>query len=125
MDVTTRYSSGAIVETRSMTDAIQVFEGFWLTPFWTPSEIQADKTFVNEQFKYYCDAMGISFRQSPPCRHSKNAIELKHGVIRDIHIRLKVASPDVPNKLLVLQAIRISYDLYGNDTASANELAKG
>lgn len=55
-------------------------------------------------------------------------IESKHRIIRDVFLRLKAESkndPPVSSSILVKQAIRITNNLYGNDVASAHELAKG
>lgn len=38
---------------------------------------------------------------------------------------LKIEHPDIDPKRIIQSAFRISNDLYGNDIASANELAKG
>ena len=125
MDTTSRYSVSAVVESTGMEEAIQQFEICWITPFWAPQYIQGDQAFNNDIFKNYLKKQGTEFRPVPPRRHSKNTIESKHRIIRDIYLRLKSANPDVSTKLLVLQATRVSNDLYGNDVASANELAKG
>lgn len=125
MDIDSRYSAGGVVESTGMEEAIQQFEICWITPFWAPEYIQGDQAFNNDIFKNHLQTHGTGFRPVPPRRHSKNAIESKHRIIRDIYLRLVSANPDVSTKLLVLQAIRVSNDLYGNDVASANELAKG
>ena len=52
-------------------------------------------------------------------------IEPRHGIIRAIYLRLCQANPDVPSNVSAIQSIRVSNDLYGNDTVSAFELAKG
>lgn len=64
----------------------------------------------------------------PPRRHNKNILESKHGVIREIFLRLKNENSNAAyttDFLLVQQSFRISNDLYGNDELSAHELAKG
>lgn len=62
----------------------------------------------------------------PPGRQRKNLIELKHNKIRSIYLRLKYAAWDQHNsRLASYKAVSISNDLYGNDTLSAFELAKG
>ena len=72
---------------------------------------------------------GIEARPIPPLRHNKNILESKHRITRNVFLRLPSAaqacdsSPDT--SVLVLQSIRISNDLYGNDVMSAHELAKG
>lgn len=44
--------------------------------------------------------------------------------MRSIFIRLKTATPDKNIKLLALQTVQISTDLYGLDTLSVFELEK-
>lgn len=62
----------------------------------------------------------------PPGRHSKNAKEFKHNIIRSIFLRLNEdAGTDFDSKLAAYKAVSISNDLYGNDAMSAFESAKG
>lgn len=46
-------------------------------------------------------------------------------MIRSIYLRLKTASPDTNVNILAYKSVAISNDLYGSDTVSAYELAKG
>lgn len=128
MDTKTRYSVGAIVETTSMSNAVDVLESTWMSEFWAPNVIAFDQAFGSDVFVAFLDKYGIEKRALPPRRHNKNVIESKHRFIRDVYLRLKVAAENDPNDtktVLVQQAIRITNDLYGNDVASAHELAKG
>ena len=126
MDSSSRYSAAVPVDSLKMSDAITAFEACWITPFWAPAAVQGDTPFQKSEFSKYLDAIGTDSRPAPPYRHSKQALESKHRVIRDIFIRLNVSnSSNVDKKFLALQAVRISNDLYGNDIASSNELAKG
>lgn len=50
--------------------------------------------------------------------------ESRHGVIRSIFLRLRNADPDSRAALLVIQALRISNDLYENDVVYSLKLAK-
>lgn len=52
-------------------------------------------------------------------------IEPRNGVIHSIFLRLRHDDPHADAGLLIVQAVRISNDLYGNDTVSSFELAKG
>lgn len=52
-------------------------------------------------------------------------LESKHRIIRSIFLRLKNANESTPIALLAYQATVISNDLYGSDTVTAFELAKG
>lgn len=67
----------------------------------------------------------VEMRPVPPRRHAKNAIEPRNRTIRSMFLRLKNAEPDLSDNLHAIRAIRISNDLYGSDTLSAYEMAKG
>lgn len=128
MDTASRYSVGSVVQSTNMDEAIDVFEGTWLSQFWEPEEVAFDPGFNNDQFKSFLEKYGVLVRPLPPRRHSKNVIESKHRIIRDIYLRLKSSTEDhstQSDKVLIYQALRISNDLYGNDVMSASELAKG
>jgi len=128
MDSVTRYSSGSVVESTGMMDSIEAFESTWLNEFWMPKALTFDPAFKNKMFEKFAEKYGIALRPLPPRRHSKNVIESKHRIIRDVYLRLKSAfkdDPTVNGKILVNQSLRISNDLYGNDVMSAHELAKG
>lgn len=129
MDSTSRYSVGAVVESTGMEHAVEVFESLWLSPFWNPHVVLCDQAFNNEIFSSFLRVDDIELRPLPPRRHNKNVLESKHKVIRDIYIRIKHHNSQTSSKVspqtLVQQALRISNDLYGSDTMSANELAKG
>ena len=123
MDAKTRYSTGAVVNSTSMADAIVAFDACWLSPFWAPLSLQADTAFQGNEFSSFLHDLGTELRPSPPYRHNKNALESKHRVIRDVFLRLQQASPEIDARILVTQALRICNDLYGNDVASSYELA--
>lgn len=125
MDSQTRYSAGDVVASTSISDAVAVFEAQWVSQFWPPTAVQMDQAFNNIEFTEYLTQHDITPRYVPPRRHSKNVLESKHRTLRDIYLRLKDADPDASERLRVAQMFRISNDLYGNDVASSNELAKG
>ena len=125
MDATTRYSSGLLVPSLSMKDTVVVFMSTWLSDFWPPVNVQGDLAFDNDEFKDYLLLYDIQFRPVPPRRHSKNVLESKHRILRDIYLRLKSERPDDDRRLFVAKMFRISNDLYGNNLASSHELAKG
>lgn len=108
-----------------MHDAIPEFESKWLSEFWPPTEVQGDMAFHNPEFTKYLTVYDIRFRSVPPRRHNKNVLESKHRILRDIYLRLKSENPTQDPRLLVAKMFRISNDLYGNNVASAHELAKG
>jgi len=125
MDVYSRFSAAGIVDDASLPTAVLSFDAVWLSHFWPPAEVQGDPAFNHEGFLSYLKSLDTAFRPVPPRRHQKNTLEPKHGVIRSIFLRLRSAAPDTDGRLHALQAVRISNDLYGSDTASAFELAKG
>ncbi len=126
MDTVSRFSACYICESASMKEAIFAFHACWLNQFWTPESLHGDQAFLAKEFQEYISKLGITFRPVPSRRHSKNPLEPKHGVIRSIFIRLKAnADEDADLKLLAMQAVTISNDLYGSDTVSSFEMAKG
>ena len=124
MDAKSTYSAGTVVDSLTIADAIASFETCWTSQFWAPAQCQGDQAFLAADFQQYLKAMGTTFRPSPARRKYKNAIEGKHRTIRSVFDRLKAANPELDKRVLALQSIRISNDLYGNDIASATELAK-
>ena len=125
MDSVTKCSTGVVISSTNMGEAIDLTELSWITPYWNPKFVQGDKAFNNSIFKQYSANIGSTFRPSPSRRHHKNALESKDRVITDTFLRLQASNSHSTELLLATQAIRISNDLYGNDVASANELAKG
>ena len=126
MDLITRYSSALKVTSTNLKEAVIALEASWVSQFWYPDSIRTDKAFQIGAFKDYADKLGIAIHPVPPGRHSKNAIESKHNVIRTIFLRLKEdAGKDFDSTLAAYKAVSISNDLYGNDTMSAFEMAKG
>jgi len=92
MDSATRYSAGCCVIDTNMEHSIEAFESQWISQFWYPQVVIADPAFNNTLFKKYLTNCGISIRPIPPRRHSKNVLESKHRVLRDIFLRLKHAN---------------------------------
>lgn len=125
MDSYSRFSAALSVSSASLSDAIIAFESVWVSQFWPPSSVQGDLAFRHEVFQDYLSQYGTSFRPVPTRRHHKNVLESKHGVIRAIYLRLKSASPSSVPGLLAASAVRISNEMYGSETMSSFELAKG
>lgn len=126
IDLVTRYSGSYAVTSTNLEEAVTPFEACWLSPFCYPDSIRADKAFQICAFKQYADKLGIPIDPVPPGRHSKNAIESKHNIIRSIFLRLKEdAGTGFDPKIAAYKAVSISNDLYGNGTMSAFELGKG
>ena len=74
--------------------------------------------FDKNEFNCYLRAYNVVV---PTRMHSKNVLESKHRILRDIYLRLKPDSPDEDPVLLVAKMFRVSNDLYGNSVASAHE----
>lgn len=110
MDFSTRYSTGFIVESTSLSNAIFSFESCWLSVFWPPSSVHADGSFHHEEFTAMLTEYDITLRPFPPRRHHRNAIEPKHRTIRSIFLRLKHHNQNFPDSLAAMRAIRISND---------------
>ena len=125
MNSVTRYSNGEIVSSTALVNAISVFNSRRISEFSPPHMIQADQAFNKDEFLSYLKIYDIKLRPVPPRRHSKNVLESKHRILRDIYLRLKEDSPAKDPRILVSKMFRISNDLYGNNLASAHELAKG
>ena len=123
MDSKTRYYTGVVVESTSMSYAIAAFDSCWLSLFWSPVSVQADKAFQNDAFNEYLTSLATDLRKSQPYRHKKNALESKHRVIRNVSLYLRHAEPDSDQRIHAVQALRVCNNLYGNDVASAYELA--
>lgn len=66
----------------------------------------------------------VKLRPVPLNRHQK-MLELRHGPIRFIYIRLRHDDPDTSPAVPAVRAVRISNDLYGSDIRSACEADKG
>lgn len=92
MDLISRYSAAHVVSSSTFKEAIMGFEACWVSQFWYPDSIRADKAFIHGDFKKYEDTPGIRLESVPPGRHSKNAIESKQNIIRGIYLRLKADS---------------------------------
>ena len=125
MDSRTRYSTGLIVPSTSMREAIIGYESKWLFEFWPSDAVQIDQAFNNSEFKIYLSLYDINYRPVPPRRHSKNVLESKHRILRDIFLRLQSAFPMEDTRMIVSKIFRVSNDLYGNNVASSHELSKG
>ena len=126
MDLVSRFSVVQIVNSANLEDAVVAFEAAWVSQFWYPESIHADKAFHAGNVKAHVDYGNIPMRPVPPGRHSKNSIESKPNVIRSMYIRLKESAGDGHDASVAsYKVVSISNDLYSNENLSAFELAKG
>lgn len=125
MDTVSRYSTCQITPTASRTDSIIAFEASWLSQFCNPQFLQSDSAFSNYESDSFIKSRVIRLQHVPHRRHDKNPLESKRHVIRSIYLKLKHASPKPATEALSYQAVTVSNDLYGSDTVSSFEIAKG
>lgn len=67
----------------------------------------------------------VSSRRAASCRNRRDLLEPKHVVIKSLCIRLESSAPKSCSRLLALQAVPISDDLYNSDFTPAFEMANG
>ena len=125
MDATTRYSAGAVLNDTGMEAAIGVLESHWIPPFvlLTPHNLIKLLPIKSSMISYHFTALiRARFLHGPTI---KNVIESKHKIIGDIFLRITSKNDGLSDIIGAQQVIRISNDLYGDDTCCAHELAKG
>lgn len=125
MDGASRFSAISITPNTTMKEAIVAFHSSWLNVHWSPSYVQADQAFNNDEFSKFVDNIGAQLKLVPPRRHNKNILEPKHRIIRNIFSRLRDSNPEADARMLAFSAVRISNDMYGSDTLSAFEMCRG
>lgn len=124
MDMLTRFSAAFVVKLAYLDEEVFGFEVCWIYQFWHPTSINGDSAFESGSFSVYMKNRKINFRLVPKRRHRKKPLEIKHGVIQGIFLRLKNASPDENARTISLRAVSISNDLYGSYVTSSFELSK-
>eukprot|EP00173_Palmaria_palmata_P002678 Plantae.Rhodophyta-Palmaria_palmata.ctg2798.p1 GENE.Plantae.Rhodophyta-Palmaria_palmata.ctg2798~~Plantae.Rhodophyta-Palmaria_palmata.ctg2798.p1 ORF type:complete len:702 (+),score=86.29 Plantae.Rhodophyta-Palmaria_palmata.ctg2798:107-2212(+) len=125
MEASCRYSSGAPVDSTSVSQAIKFIEERYFSEFWVPGSIRFDSAFNNDIFTSWCNENDIKPEPIPARRHNKLALESKHKILRNIFLKLRYANPDARFFLLIARMFDISNILYGNGYLSAYESAKG
>lgn len=75
MDSQTCFSTGHVVPSTSMKEAIIRYLSKCLFEFWPSDIVQEDQAFNSSEFKDYLLLYGTNYRPAPPRRHSKNALE--------------------------------------------------
>lgn len=78
MDSSTRLSHSAIVETRTVKEAINLFEMFWVSQNGYPHSLIAEQAFVTDDSQKIADSVGMKLLRVPSRCHHKNVLESKH-----------------------------------------------
>lgn len=125
MDAKTRYSVGGLVSSTSLKDTTNVVECTWILEFWPPASMQGDHAFNNAEFPNYIKLYDIQFRSAPRRSHSKNVLQSKHRILRDVFLRIESHDETGDPRTLVSKMFRIYNNLYSNDIATSHEIAKG
>lgn len=95
-----------------MPDVTLAFESYWLGQVWPPAAVLGNRALNKDVFTRYPSLLDVGFKPIPPHRHNKNVPESKHGAGRSIFLRM-ICDRSSNLELAVLQAVRISNDLYG------------
>lgn len=126
MDLVSIFSTVYIFDSTPLKDEFLVFGSSWVSQFWYPDSIQADKTFPIGDFQAHIEKLGITVRPLSPGSHIINKIESKHRVIRSIYLPLKESAREQHDTRLALyRSVSISSYFYGNDIILAFNLSKG
>lgn len=125
MDHYSRYSAAQQVSTTSLAEGNFVFENLWVAQLWFSKEVRGGPASRFYIFTAFLALYNIASAPVPPRRHFKKFIETKHNISKVIYFRLINAAPNCDFKLRALPAYRISNEIYGSDTLSTYEIAKG
>lgn len=122
----TRHLTVKVLKSTNLDDSVTAFKASWLSQFWDPVALQGDKEFSIGEVKLYLDKLDIQIRPVSSGRHSENPIESKYAIIRGKYLGIQNDAQDnFDGERASYMAVTISNTLYGNDTMSAFELAKG
>lgn len=125
MDSSTRFSSGLVCDETAMVSSTTAFPSPSLSPFSPPAAIPGDQPFNNEAFPMFLRDHSIECRPAPPRRHYNNVIPSKHGIIRNVNLRLCTFGLNLLQTLAAKLARGIRNYLYRSSFLSAFKLAKG
>lgn len=120
-----RFSAAVIVHDTSLTTAVVAVETIWISQFQMPEYMHGNEAFDQGVFQKYLLENDILLLPMPARRYHKNIVERKHGIIRNIFIRLKSIAPDTASEIHAFPAVQVSNNFYGLDVAIASELSKG
>lgn len=125
MDTVSRHSAVYITDTHNMAEYMSSFQFSLPNQFWAPENVHDDLALHNEQFNAFCASIGAKYDTVSHCLHHNNHLESKYPWIRLIYLRLKADGAYAPDNLLAYRAVGVRNALYGRDTVSAFEQAKG
>ena len=120
LNSSTRLSHDSIVTSRTVHEAIDLFETFWVSQYGHPKATIADQAFTAGVLKEYATKMGNKLLLVSSRRHNKYVFESKHCVLHDIFNRTKTctSSNNSTDQMMAQNVFRVSNNLYGNDIVS-------
>ena len=134
VDVHTGLSAAHLMPSREMTLSARALEVNWINIHGSPAVVSADPEFFNSRFAEALRYFNIQFQPRPARRHNKlGVVERKKSVVRTIIQRLlKDADYFHPSRDrkpeqedILSRAVYLSNILYGSQSMSSFELARG
>ena len=126
IDEATGYSELELMSSRDQPRVLECIQDMWMYRHGEPRRIKVDREFDKPGLK---EALGVEVVTLPARRHSKQGqIERKNRVVKDALEKLSLQnaqSVQKPLARIVKEAAFVSNILYGNQVASAFELARG
>ena len=128
VDLATSYSRLGMVRNRSIPHVLSVFETIWLHYNGICGNVITDSEFHNDACRNWFSQRGIKLSPVPSRRHNKAGIvERKNRVVKDVLEKLDndPNHTDTPWSSRLSLAEFITNIMYGNQVASAFEMARG
>ena len=128
VDLSTSYSRLGVLLDRSISQFLSVFERIWLHCNGKCMRVISDPEFHNDAVQKWFNSRGIELSPVPARRHNKaGVVERKNRIIKNILERLDAdpqhSTTNIVSRLSLAELI--SNIMYGNQTASAFEMARG
>ena len=125
-DTGTRYTEATIVNDRTVSTIVSVYEKHWLCRHGASKRLSADDEYHRRVLTNYLETHRITFRARPIRRHNKiGIVERKNGTLKGILHRLAMIHSNAPMDTLVSRATFICNLFSGSQTLSSFELASG
>ena len=122
----TSFSEAEPISTREMSRSASAFETLWLHQHGRPVNVGYDPEFNSSIFLAMLRKHGITPNPRPARRRNKlGRVERKHQTIKLILSRIALANPGASDRWIVKFGIFLSNIFFGNQYASAFELARG